>query len=142
MFVNVVVALGTEPELAVRSEGPSCASKGCVWVRIAGTASSDSIGCALSVDDVLFPKRVEKTPRGTDCLVLVAGVNCGGSALEFAVPGPCCSWFGGGAEVGEGEEPEIGRKSGIVGFGLYSLQVNAWQGRYATPSGLLDVGCS
>jgi hypothetical protein len=44
VLVSVVVALGTEPELAVRSEGSSCASRGCAWVRIAGTGSSDSTG--------------------------------------------------------------------------------------------------
>ena len=111
---------------------------------MAGTASSDSTGCALSVDVVLFPKRVEKTPRGTDCLVVVAGVNgCGcGSALDSVMPEPCRSWFGGGAAVCEGEDAFMGRDSGIVDFGLHLLQVNALQGRYATPSGLLAVSCS
>jgi hypothetical protein len=44
VLVNVVVALGTEPGLAVKSEGSSRVSKGCAWVRIAGTGSSDSTG--------------------------------------------------------------------------------------------------
>jgi hypothetical protein len=91
---------------------------------------------------VLFPKRVEKTPRGTDCLVVVAGVNGCGSAFDSVVPEPCRSWFGGGAAVCEGEDAFMGRESGIVDFGLHLLQVNALQGRYATPSGLLDVVCS
>ena len=96
VLVRVVVALGTEPELAVRSDGPSCASAGWAWMRMAGTLSSDRMGRALSVDVVLFPKRVEKTPKGTDCLVVVAGVNGCGMALDSAGPGPWCSHSGGG----------------------------------------------
>ena len=99
VLVKVVVALGTEPELAVKSDRPSGASSGCVWAR---TGSSDSIGWALRVDVVLFPKRVEKTPNGTDCLVVVAGVagvsGCG-IALDSAVPEPCCSQSVGGAAL-------------------------------------------
>lgn len=37
MFVNVVVALGTEPVLSARSDGPSCALNGS-WVVMVGTA--------------------------------------------------------------------------------------------------------
>jgi hypothetical protein len=91
VLVNVVVALGTEDKLAVRSEGPSCASEGCAWMRIAGTGSSDKMGWALSVEVELLPKRVEKTPRVTDCRVVVAGVNGCGVALESPVAEPCCS---------------------------------------------------
>ena len=96
VLVRVVVALGTEPELAVRSDGPCCACAGWAWMRMAGTLSSDRMGRALSVDVVLFPKRVEKTPKGTDCLVVVAGVNGCGMALDSAVPGPWCSQSGAG----------------------------------------------
>lgn len=96
-MVNVVVALGTDPRLAVDSDGPSGASSGCVRAR---TGSSDSIGWAPSVDVLLFPKSVEKTPNGTDCLVVVAGVNGCGIALDSAVPEPCCcSQSCGGAEL-------------------------------------------
>ena len=76
VLVNVVVALGTEDRLAVRSEGPSWVSEGCAWMMIAGTASSDKIGWAPSVDVGLLPRSVEKTPRGTGCLAGVAGINC------------------------------------------------------------------
>jgi hypothetical protein len=95
VLVNVVVALGTEPVLAVKSDRAG-ASGGCVWAR---TGSSDSMGWALSVDVVLLPKRVEKTPRGTECLVVVAGVNGCGIEFDSAVPEPCCSQSGGGAEL-------------------------------------------
>jgi hypothetical protein len=124
VFVSVVVALGTEPELAVRSEGPSCASS------------------ALSVSVVLFPKSVEKTPSCTDCLVVVAGVN-GGSALDSAVPGPCCSWVGGGAEAGEGDDGFMGRESSILWVLVY-ICCTSMHGRAAMRRrlGLLDVGCS
>jgi hypothetical protein len=111
VFVRVVVALGTEPELAVRSEGPSCASS------------------ALSGVVVLFPKRVEKTPSCTDCLVVVAGVS-GGSALDSAVPGPCCSWFGGGAEAGEGDDGFMGRESSIL-WDLVYIRCTSMHGRAA-----------
>jgi hypothetical protein len=96
VLVKVVVALGTEPELAVKSDGPSGASSGCVWAR---TGSSDSIGWALSVEVGLLPKRVEKTPNGTEGLAVVAGVNGCGIALDSAVPEPCCSQSVGGADV-------------------------------------------
>lgn len=96
VLVRVVVALGTEPELAVRSEVPSGASSGCVWAR---TGSLDSIGWALSVDVVLLPKRVEKTPKGTDCLAVAVGVNGCGIEFDSAVPEPCCSQSVGGAAL-------------------------------------------
>lgn len=102
VLVNVVVALGTEHELAARSVGPSCASEGCAWMRIAGTASSDRMGWALSVDVVLLARRVEKTPRGTDCLVVVAGVNGCGMAFDSGASEPCWSLLGGWAEGCEG----------------------------------------
>jgi hypothetical protein len=37
VFVNVVVALGTEPVLSARSDGPPCAWKEGSWVVMAGT---------------------------------------------------------------------------------------------------------
>lgn len=111
---------------------------------MAGTASSDSMGWALSVDVVLLPKRVEKTPRGTDCLAVVAGVNGCGSAFDSAVPGPCCPQLLGGEELcgrdgdwnGTRASFEITADPTIVGF-TSELQVGALQGRYATPSELL-----
>ena len=60
-------------------------------MRMAGTASSDKMGWALSVDVELLPKRVEKTPRGTDCLVVVVDVNGCGVAFDSVVAEPCCS---------------------------------------------------
>jgi hypothetical protein len=44
---------------------------------------------------VLVPQSVEKTPSATDCLVVVARVSVGGSALESATP---AAWLFGGAE--------------------------------------------
>ena len=97
MFVNVVVVLGTEPVLAVRSDGPPCASREGAWVRIAGTELSDRMGCALSVGVILLSNNVVKTPKATDCLVVVAGVKVGGRAPESARP-EAWWWFEGGAE--------------------------------------------
>jgi hypothetical protein len=119
VLVKVVVALGTEPELAVKSDVPSGAFSGCVWAR---TGSLDSIGLALSVDVVLLPKRVEKTPKGTDCLVVVAGVNGCGIEFDSAVPDPCCSQLVGGAERGGSDGAWRGTRGSldmpdIVGFG-------------------------
>jgi hypothetical protein len=81
------------------------------------------------VDALLFPNRVEKTPRGTDCLVFVAGVNDCGIALGSAVPEPCRSWFERGATfcgssgegAGEGTRSswEFAGDSGIVGFTVW-----------------------
>lgn len=96
MLVKVVVVLGTEPVLAVRSDGPSCASREGAWARIAGTELSDRMGWALWAKLLFPPNSVEKTPKGIDCLVVVAGVNVGGSALESAMSEPLR--FGGGAE--------------------------------------------
>jgi hypothetical protein len=95
VFVSVVVALGTEPVLSARSDGPPCASTKGSWVVMAGTAPLDELAWALSADDVLVPQSVEKTPSATDCLVVVAGVSVGGSALESATP---AAWLFGGAE--------------------------------------------
>jgi hypothetical protein len=41
VFVRVVVALGTEPVLSARSDGPPCASKSGSWVVMAGTTPLD-----------------------------------------------------------------------------------------------------
>lgn len=43
----------------------------------------------------LCAQSVEKTPNATDCLVVVAGVNAGGSAFESATA--AAWWFGRGA---------------------------------------------
>lgn len=79
VFVSVVVALGTEPVLAVRSDGPpACGrSDGESWVvvKVGRVVRGEVVGPA----DVLVPQSVEKTPSATDCLVVVAGVTVGGS---------------------------------------------------------------
>jgi hypothetical protein len=78
VFVNVVVVLGTEPELAVRSSGDSCASGDGAWVMMAGSEDSAtwSGGSRLSA-----PQSVESTPSEMCWRVVVAGVTVGGSAL-------------------------------------------------------------
>lgn len=43
-MVKVVVVLGTEPVLAVKSDVPPCASNEGAWVRTAGTEVSKRIG--------------------------------------------------------------------------------------------------
>ena len=137
VLVRVVVALGTEPELAVRSEVPSGASSGCVWAR---TGSLDSIGWALSVDVVLLPKRVEKTPKSTDCLAVAVGVNGCGIEFDSAVPEPCCSWLVRGAELGGTHGAWKGTRGSldmpdIVDSAFCSCR--SMHCRYATPSELL-----
>lgn len=84
MFVNVVVVLGTEPVLAARS---LCCSWASAYVALDGIA----MFTVSWVDAELWPHSVEKTPSATDCLVVVAGVNAGGSAFESAV---LAAWFG------------------------------------------------
>ena len=132
VFVNVVVALGTEPVLSARSDGPSCALKNGSWVVIVGTALLSELPCAAGPDEEVVPQNVEKTPSATDCLVVVAGVSAGGSAPESAAAG---AWlFGGGAENeagtgacgGSTRECEFAADSGIVGSPLLELQLNAW----------------
>lgn len=79
-----------------------------------------------------MPQSVEETPSATDCLVVVAGVSVGGSAFASATEEPW--WFAGGAEKsardgGKEGSPgkfDFGAESGIVGFPLLELQVNAW----------------
>jgi hypothetical protein len=132
VFVNVVVALGTEPVLAARSDGPPCVSKEASWVMIAGRVLLDRPVGPSSADDVLVPQSVERTPSATDCLVVVAGVTVGGSAPESATAEAW--WVGGGAEGSESVaaggaslgEYAFGTDSCIVGFPLLELQVNAW----------------
>lgn len=100
VFVNVVVVLGTEPVLAVRSDVAPCVSTDGAWARIAGTGLSERIGCALRVGVMLLPHKMEVKPEATECLVVVvvvAGVNVGGSALDSAMPEPW--WCAGGAET-------------------------------------------
>lgn len=83
MLVNVVVVLGTEPVLIVKSEGGSCASGEGAWVMMAGI---DGSGGGLVVGVVPLGQIVESTPNDTDCLVVVAGVRVGGSVavgVEF-----------------------------------------------------------
>ena len=76
VFVNVVVVLGTEPVLAARS-----------WCRSWASACVALDGVAVfTVVAELCPQSVERTPKATDCLVVVAGVNAGGSAFESATP--------------------------------------------------------
>jgi hypothetical protein len=85
VFVKVVVALGTEPVLSARSDGPPSVSKEGAWVVMVGSALlPDECTWAPMADDVLLSQSVEKTPSATDCLVVVAGVNVGGSAPESA----------------------------------------------------------
>jgi len=95
VFVNVVVALGTEPVLAARSDGPPCVSTKASWVVIAGSTLQDELVGPSSADEVLVPQSVDKTPSATDCLVVVAGVTVGGSAPESATAEAW--WFEGGA---------------------------------------------
>lgn len=84
VFVNVVVVLGTEPVLAARS---LCCSWAPACVALDGIAMfTDSWA-----DAGLCPQSVEKTPKATDCRVVVAGVNAGGSAFESATPATW--WF-------------------------------------------------
>ena len=89
MFVSVVVVLGTEPVLAARS---LCCSWASAYVALDGIARFT----VSWVDAELWPHSVEKTPSATDCLVVVAGVNAGGSAFESAT---LAAWFGRGAAV-------------------------------------------
>lgn len=100
VFVRVVVALGTEPVLSARSDGPPCASKAGWSIVIGGIAPWDELLWMPTADEVFVPQSVEKTPSATDCLVVVAGVNVGGSAPESATAE---AWlFEGGAENGAG----------------------------------------
>jgi hypothetical protein len=87
VFVNVVVVLGTEPVLAARS---LC----CSWTSAYVASDGLAMFTVSWVDAELCPHSVEKTPNATDCLVVVAGVNAGGSAFESAAP---AAWFGRGA---------------------------------------------
>lgn len=99
---------------------------------MAGTELSDRTGSALSVGVMLLPHSVETTAGGTDCRVDVAGVNAGRRAPESAIAEAW--WFGRGAEKGaaagvrdgSGRASAFAAVSGIVGFGLLVLQVNAW----------------
>lgn len=106
VFVSVVVALGTEPVLSVRSDGPPCASsassasKAGSSVVMDGIAPWEELPWIPTADEVFVPQSVEKTPSATDCLVVVAGVSVGGSAPESATAE---AWlFEGGAENGAG----------------------------------------
>jgi hypothetical protein len=78
VFVNVVVALGTEPVLASRSAGGSCASGSGAWATMTGSEGDDAA--------VLTPHSVESTPSDTDWMVVVAGVRVGGSAAGEVSP--------------------------------------------------------
>jgi hypothetical protein len=98
MFVNVVVVLSTELVLAARSDGPPCVSTAGAWEMIAGTGLLDRTGSALMVREILLSHGVETPPRATDCRVVVAGFNAGGTGL--AMPGPLL--LGGGAVDGGG----------------------------------------
>ena len=107
---------------------------------MAGTGSSDSMGWALSVDVVLFPRREEKTPRGTDCLAVAVGVNGCGIEFDSAVPEPCCSWLVRGAELGGTHGAWKGTRGSldmpdIVDSAFCSCR--SMHCRYATPSELL-----
>jgi hypothetical protein len=99
VFVRVVVALGTEPVLSARSDGPPCVSKKGSWVVMVGIAPMDELAWAAAADDVLVPQSVDKTPSATDCLVVVAGVNVGGSAPASVTADAW--WLEGGAEKSE-----------------------------------------
>lgn len=52
VFVRVVVVLGTEPVLAVRSDGSPCASVECAWAMIFDTTLSGKMGWPLAVEEL------------------------------------------------------------------------------------------
>lgn len=97
VFVRVVVVLGTELVLVVRSEGCSCVSDWGAWVMMAGMDGSGSGRVVVTASVLLLlaallavlaavPQRVERTPRAIDWRVVVAGVRgCGSevAALEL-----------------------------------------------------------
>lgn len=95
VFVRVVVALGTEPVLAPRSDGPPCVSKEASRATMVGSTLRDELIGTSTAAEVLVPRGVEKTPSATDCRVVVAGVTVGGSAPESGTAEAC--WFKGGA---------------------------------------------
>ena len=72
---------------------------------------------------MLLPQSVEKTPKATDCLVVVAGVNSGGSASDSAGAAAC----GCGCSQGLLASLMFTGAFGIVDNVLLELlQVNAW----------------
>lgn len=141
VFVSVVVVLGTELVLVVRSEGGSCASGEGAWAMMAGTG--DAASGFRSSNCGLLPLR-QSVDSATDCRVVVAGVTVGGSVAgswrPAAMGGP---WWSGGqiltslpstraAAVSGGQLAGVrfAAVSGIVGFALLELQRGV-HGRYA-----------
>lgn len=138
VFVSVVVVLGTEPVLSCASgEGEGEGEGEGAWVTMAGTAAP---GAAMA-GVLLPPHSVESTPSDTDCRVVVAGVNVGGTVaagVESAMAAEPWSVERGaeaeaeaalaGSGVSDGllGEREFAAESGIVGIALLELQVNAW----------------
>lgn len=129
VLVRVVVVLGTELVLVVRSEG------GGAWAVVLVVAGTDDTACAplvVAVADeafvgpVPFRQSVE-VDSATDWRVVVAGVNAGGSVA--ASPwGSGMGWLRltAGAAVLEGQLGGLGFASapGIVGIALLELQRN------------------
>lgn len=85
------------------------------------------------VDAVPCAQSVERPPRATDCLVVVAGVKAGGSVLESATP-PTWQLGRGAAAWGCGYAPRellagpvfSGASDIVSNVLLELLQVNAW----------------
>jgi hypothetical protein len=75
--VSVVVVLGNELVLAIRSEGGSCASGEAACVMMAGIVAVISVSLwGVAYGDIPLPQRAARATAG---LVVVAGVSEGGS---------------------------------------------------------------
>jgi hypothetical protein len=93
---------------------------------------------APTVGVLIVPQSVERTPSGTDCLVVVAGVSVGGSVAPGA-GSPELWWSGREADIcallrpstsgvssGLLAEYDSAAESIMVGIVLLELQINAW----------------
>jgi hypothetical protein len=117
VFVKVVVVLGTEPVLVARSYWRS-------WASSCAALDGTAIFKASLVSPVLLPQNVEKTPKATDCLVVVAGVNSGGSASDSAGAAACgCGCPSQGLLASLMFTGAFGTVDNVL---LELLQVNAW----------------
>lgn len=95
VLVRVVVALGTEPMLAVRSMGRFASSN----VAGALAMSVDEASKGNVVGTMSDPHDGDRKPNATACLVVVAGVKAGGSVALTALASSA-PWLGtSGAEA-------------------------------------------
>jgi hypothetical protein len=93
VFVSVVVVLGTEPVLVVRSEAGSCTSGEGAWVMMAGMG--DATAQRLQAGPARALSLLQSEGRATERRVVVAGVSVGGSVVVGVLSAMDAAWWSG-----------------------------------------------